>query len=57
MMEQVSRKKEDRFELGLKTKDESLIPNEINCRYVSYLGEFCFLCVARDITQTKMLQN
>ncbi len=57
MMEQVSRRKEDRFELNLKTKDESLIPNEINCRYVSYLGEFCFLCVARDITQTKMLQN
>jgi PAS domain S-box-containing protein len=57
MMQQVSREKEDRFELRLKTKDESLIPNEINCRYVSYLGEFCFLCVARDITQTKMLQN
>jgi PAS domain S-box-containing protein len=57
MMRQVSREKEDRFELSLKTKDESLIPNEINCRYVSYLGEFCFLCVARDITQTKMLQN
>ena len=57
MMRKVSREKEDRFELGLKAKDESLIPNEINCRYVSYLGEYCFLCVARDITQTKMLQN
>ena len=57
MMRQVSREKEDRFELGLKAKDESLIPNEINCRYVSYLGEYCYLCVARDITQTKMLQN
>ena len=57
MMRQVSREKEDRFELGLKAKDKSLIPNEINCRYVSYLGEYCFLCVARDITQTKMLQN
>ena len=57
MMKQVSREKEDRFELALKAKDESLIPNEINCRYVSYLGEYCFLCVARDITQTKMLQN
>jgi PAS domain S-box-containing protein len=57
MMKQVSREKEDRFELSLKTKDGSLIPNEINCRYVSYLGEFCFLCVARDVTQTKMLQN
>jgi PAS domain S-box-containing protein len=57
IMKQVSRNKEERFELSLKTKDESLTPNEINCRYVSYLGEFCFLCVARDITQTKMLQN
>ena len=57
MMRQVSREKEDRFELGLKAKNGNLIPNEINCRYVSYLGEYCFLCVARDITQTKMLQN
>jgi PAS domain S-box-containing protein len=57
MMKQVSRKKEDRFELNLKTRDKRLIPNEINCRYVSYLGQFCFLSVARDITQTKMLQN
>lgn len=54
---QVSRKKEIRFELSLKSKTNGRIPNEINCRYVSYLGEFCYLCVARDITQTKMLQN
>ena len=57
MMSQVSREKEARFELRIKAKDGTLIPNEINCRYVTYLGEFCFLCVARDITQTKMLQN
>jgi len=57
MMKQVSREKEARFELRLKTKDGSLIPYEINCRYVTYLGEFCYLCVARDITQTKLLQN
>ncbi len=57
MMQQVSQEKEARFEQGLKAQDGSIIPNEINCRYVSYLGEFCFLCVARDITQTKMLQN
>ena len=56
-MDQVSKKKEVRFELNLKTKNGKLIPNEINCRYVSYLGEYCYLCVARDITQTKMLQN
>ena len=54
---QVSREKEIRFELSLKSKANLPIPNEINCRYVSYLGEFCYLCVARDITQTKMLQN
>jgi C4-dicarboxylate-specific signal transduction histidine kinase len=56
-MDQVSKKKEVRFELNLKTKNGKIIPNEINCRYVSYLGEYCYLCVARDITQTKMLQN
>ena len=57
IMDQVSKKKEARFELNLKTKNGKIIPNEINCRYVSYLGEHCYLCVARDITQTKMLQN
>jgi len=57
IMNQVSKEKEARFELNLKAKNGKLIPNEINCRYVSYLGEYCFLCVARDITQTKMLQN
>ena len=56
-LEKVSREKEARFELSLKSKANGRIPNEINCRYVSYLGELCFLCVARDITQTKMLQN
>ena len=57
MMKQVSQEKEARFELELKTKDGQHIPTEVNCRYVMYLGEPCFLCVARDITQTKLLQN
>jgi len=57
IMQQVSTEKEARFEVNLKAKDGALIPNEINCRYVSYLGEFCFLCVARDITKTKMLHD
>jgi len=48
---------EARFELSLNTKDGSTIPFEINCRLISYLGEQCFLCVARDVTQTKLLQN
>lgn len=57
IMKQVSTEKEARFEMSLKSKDGALIPNEINCRYISYLGVPCFLCVARDITQTKMLHN
>jgi PAS domain S-box-containing protein len=57
MLKKVRQEKEMRFELNLMAKDGRLIPNEINCRYVSYLGEPCFLCVARDITKTKLLQN
>ena len=57
MMKKTSREKEIRFELNIKTKDGTSIPNEINCRYVEYLGKPCFLCVARDITETKLLHN
>lgn len=57
IMKQVSTEKEARFEMNLKSKEGTLIPNEINCRYISYLGVPCFLCVARDITKTKMLHN
>jgi PAS domain S-box-containing protein len=57
MMDQASREKEARFELELKTKDGEFIPTEINCRSVVFLGEPCFLWVARDITHTKLLQN
>ena len=57
MLKKVSRENEARFELNIKTKDGAVIPNEVNCRYVTYLGKACFLCVARDITKTKLLQN
>jgi PAS domain S-box-containing protein len=57
MMDQASREEEARFELELKTKDSEFIPTEINCRSVMFLGEPCFLWVARDITHTKLLQN
>jgi signal transduction histidine kinase len=49
--------KEARVELVLDTKAGKPIPYEINCRYVVYMGENCFLCVARDITHTKLLQQ
>ena len=57
MMKKTSREKEIRFELNIRTKDGTSNTNEINCRYVSYLGKPCFLCVARDITETKLLHN
>ena len=57
MLKKVAKKKELRFELNIKTKSGGIVPNEVNCRYVSYLGKPCFLCVARDITETKLLQN
>jgi len=49
--------KETRFEVAFLTKPGGTVPHELNCRYVVYLGEPCFLCVARDVTQTKRLQS
>jgi len=57
MLTKVGQDEEVRFEIDIKTKNGDLIPNEINCRYISYLGQPCFLAVARDITETKLLQN
>lgn len=57
MLTKVTQEKEARFELNIRTRDGDIIPNEINCRYISYLGKPCFLAVARDITETKLLQN
>jgi PAS domain S-box-containing protein len=54
---EVSRNREARFEVNLRTKQGDFVPNEINCRLVSYMGAPCFLCVARDISDTKMLQH
>jgi PAS domain S-box-containing protein len=57
MLREVHAEKESRFELNIKTRNGSVIPNEVNCRTVLYLGKPCFLCVARDITETKFLHN
>ena len=57
MLTKVTQEEEARFELNIRTKDGDIIPNEINCRYISYLGKRCFLAVTRDITETKLLQN
>ena len=57
MLRKVSVEKEFRFDLNIKTRNDRLIPNEVNCRAVSYLGKLCFLCVARDVSETKFLHN
>jgi PAS domain S-box-containing protein len=57
MLQDVLREKDTRFELTFQTKSRGVVPYEINCRYVVYLGEPCFLCVARDVTQTRLLHN
>jgi signal transduction histidine kinase len=57
MLRKVRAEKESRFELNIKTRNGRLIPNEINCRAVLYLGKLCFLCVARDVTETKFLHS
>jgi PAS domain S-box-containing protein len=57
MLMKVTQEKETRFELNIRTKEGEIIPNEINCRYILYLGRPCFIAVTRDITETKLLQN
>ncbi|MGB9439959.1 MAG: PAS domain S-box protein [Desulfobacterales bacterium] len=57
MLRKARANKECRFELNVRTRNGSLIPNEVNCRIVLYLGKPCFLCVARDITETKFLHS
>jgi PAS domain S-box-containing protein len=57
ILKKVSAEKEFRFDLNIKTRNGRLIPNEVNCRTVSYLGKPCFLCVTRDVSETKYLHN
>ena len=57
ILQEVLRTGEARFELTFQTKTGGAVPHEINCRHVVYLGEPGFLCVARDVTQTKRLQS
>jgi PAS domain S-box-containing protein len=57
MLREVRANKESRFELGIKTINGEIVPNEINCRTVLYLGKPCFLCIAKDITETKYLHS
>lgn len=57
MLEEAMRSAESRFELSLRTKSGSAVPFDINCRQVVYVGETCYLCVARDVTQAKAMHH
>ena len=57
MLRKVRAQKESRFELNIKTINGRILPNEINCRTGLYLGRPSFLCIARDITETKLIHN
>ena len=57
MLKKVDIEKASRFELNVKTKTGTFIPNEVTCRSVSYLGRRCLLCFTRDITETKFLHH
>jgi PAS domain S-box-containing protein len=57
MLAEAAERREARAEISLVSKAGKTVPYEINCRFVVYLGESCFLCVARDITPTKLLQH
>ncbi len=48
---------EARLEVQLRTRDGGAIPFDLSCRRIVYLGEPCRLCVARNITAMKRLQN
>ncbi len=48
---------ESRYEMDLKAKSGRMITFEVGCRRVMFAGMPCFLCVARDITQTRLLHN
>ena len=46
-----------RFELDLLTRQGTTLPIEINARVVRYLHKDCLLCVGRDNTERKTLQD
>ena len=57
MLRKVRTEEESRFELNIKSRNSRIFPNEVNGRTVLYLGKPCFLCVARDVTETKFLHD
>jgi PAS domain S-box-containing protein len=57
MIAQTGPEAETRWEIDLKAKDGRMIACDVSCRRVMYAGMPCFLCVARDITRTRLLHQ
>lgn len=49
--------KQAQFEVDIHLKDGTTILHAISARVVSYQGRTCLLCVARDISEAKLMQD
>jgi PAS domain S-box-containing protein len=60
-LEQITEKiwqhKKNRFEIDIRTSKGSLRPSEISARVVSFQGQDCLLCMGRDISETRLIQD
>ncbi len=53
----IHQSRQARFEVELQLKNETTILHAISARLVSYQGRICLLCVARDISDAKLMQD
>jgi PAS domain S-box-containing protein len=56
-VESLWRNRTMRGELDIVRKDGSLLPFEISARLIRFAGQACVLCMGRDITETKHMQD
>jgi PAS domain S-box-containing protein len=45
------------FDLGMKTREGRRLTFVINTRSIDYAGRNCFLCIGRDETEARLMQN
>jgi PAS domain S-box-containing protein len=57
VIEHIESRKQAGLEMDIKTRTDTLIPADMIFRSIFYLGRPAVLCLARDITQTKLLQD
>lgn len=55
--EKIWLRKKARFEINIRTRKGHLRPSEINARVITFKGEACLLCMGRDISETRLMQD